>query len=501
MRSVFCCLLIYWTALSFVNAQTDPNLLPCATPPENAWADWYHANKHRLAQSRHEDTTWLYVPVTLHLIANDEGNGQYGFGAALADLCQLNYQFEPARIRFYLHPDDFLRTYNNTVWYSHNFSEASEMIDKTRLPNRCNVYVVSGASSNCGYSWRDVVVMAKSCSGPKTTTWAHEIGHHLSLPHTFRGWEGKKADANKRAPETVNSVPVEKVDNSNCATAGDRFCDTAPDYLSDRWRCDPQGRSIMRQMDPDSVPFFSDGSLYMSYAFDACSNRFSPEQVAAMRANLRTEHIAYTQQPVPAFSMPGSPIVELVSPIDSQEVQYNAVKLQWKAVPGARFYLVRLSWDTRFTTLFANDLVRDTVFTVTRPVPNNRLLYWDVQAFDEVNLCLSAQPKIGVLRTRNILPSVQVNELAEKTHIQWLPNPAVAGQPVQLEVQTEKAFAAELTLRDAAGRLHQRQQVQCAAGDNHLSVETTTLPHGLYFLTLQNAQGHVVKRIVVHPAP
>ncbi|NJK83013.1 MAG: hypothetical protein HC912_03550 [Saprospiraceae bacterium] len=31
--------------------------------------------------------------------------------------------------------------------------------------------------------------MSKSCTGRGDHTWAHEIGHALSLNHTFYGWE------------------------------------------------------------------------------------------------------------------------------------------------------------------------------------------------------------------------------------------------------------------------------------------------------------------------
>jgi len=91
----------------------------------------------------------------------------------------------------------------------------------------------------------------------------------------------------------VDTTYVEKIDGSNCTFAADGFCDTKPDYIASRWNCDENSNGFTEQTDPNGEKFYSDGSLFMSYALDNCSNRFTEDQIAAMRANLIDEKPSY----------------------------------------------------------------------------------------------------------------------------------------------------------------------------------------------------------------
>jgi len=86
-----------------------------------------------------------------------------------------------------------------------------------------------------GAAERDYIVVRKKEFTDSTATLEHELGHLLSLNHTFNGWEGTpystSLHGNPLTISNVGGVPVELVDrNSNCETAGDQLCDTAADY-------------------------------------------------------------------------------------------------------------------------------------------------------------------------------------------------------------------------------------------------------------------------------
>lgn len=471
----------------------------CGTSEEaSPWADWYHANKHQMTAERGNDTAWLYVPVMLHLTATDDGRGAYPLGSAIQDVCQLNKQFEPARIRFFLNPGNFFRQHNNSGWHDHNYERAGVMIEQTRVRGMFNIYVSENAAGACGYSWRDVIVNDKACSGPGNTTWAHEAGHHLSLPHTFRGWEGRKLDGVKPAPAILNGRPVEKVDKSNCETAGDRFCDTPPDYLSDRWNCGTDGKSTARQFDPDSVMFRSDGTLYMSYSNDACTNRFSPEQIVAMRVNLLTEHADYSLRPLPDRNFDPRVSVSLVSPLDSQIVAFDNIKLSWKPVPGAAYYAVQVGLDSRFNILLYNDAVRDTTVTITRGVVNNRNISWRVRPINEWEVCGSTGPvQVGVFRTRalDITATRTLEEVLAAVEVS--PNPVQQGQPVSMTMNAVVPALAQMIVTDAAGRICQQTEIRIEAGENQYAVATQNMVSGVYFVSVRHPQGIVTRRLII----
>ncbi len=468
----------------------------CGYRGYSQWLAWYQENAHLMASDRGGDTTWMYVPITLHITGNDNGSGYYGLQAALLDVCQLNQQFVPTRIRFYLLKNDPVRYHNNAKWHDHDWAAGSDMIKNTRLPDRLNAYVVANPADNCGYAWQNVIVLGRRCSGPGNATWAHEVGHHLSLPHPFLGWEDRDWNYGKRAPTEWNGYPVEKVDGSNCKTSGDKFCDTRPDYLSDRWNCGNDRQSQTRQFDPDSTEFRSDGTLIMGYANDACSSRFTGEQIAAMRANLRTERGSYLTNMPDMTEVTGA--VELNSPVDSQAVQFNSATFNWTPVANARYYNIQVALTPSFSTLFYNALITDGAASVTvrTGLFNNRNLYWRVRAFNDWDVCgVDDQPEqIGVFRTRNFTAT---NDLERTAQIELAPNPTPGGLPAHLSAVSDQPMTVLLTVTDGAGRLCHRQQLRFFAGENQIDIPTADLQAGIYAVTLQNEKGIVVKRLAI----
>jgi hypothetical protein len=481
-------------------AQTTSDGTPlqfCGTKGYSPWLNWYQDHKDELAIDRDIDTNWLYVPVTIHLVGNNQGGGYHPIDQAIRALCEMNKQYEPAHIQHYLFPGEPFVYHNNDSWYIHDWQGGSEMINSTLLPDRLNLYIVNDPAGNCGYSWQDAIVMARSCSGAGNSTWAHEGGHHYSLPHPFYGWEGKDWDFTQPAPLDWDGYQVEKMDGSNCYTSGDRFCDTRPDYLNYRWQCDTSIQSYVVQLDPNGTPFRSDASLIMGYSYDICSNRFTTEQIAAMRDNLNTEHIGYLQTTTPGALIPDTP-VNLVAPIDSAEVQYNNFTMQWDPIPNATFYNVQMSLLPNFAMSLFNGTVYDaTSINIIKSIPNNRLIYWRVRAYSEWDLCHAnpaATLQTGVFKTRNLSATSELERVAE---ISLNPNPVMGGQPAVLNVNSNETLDVLFTINDAAGRLCSSQKMRMYAGDNQYDISTMNLNPGLYYVIIQTNRGTMVKRLAV----
>jgi gliding motility-associated-like protein len=102
---------------------------------------------------------------------------------------------------------------------------------------------------------------------------AHEMGHYLGLYHTFEGY----------------------CFNNNCATDGDRVCDTPPDGSTSSTSCSSPTNSC----NSDTASNFSNGffpkdvpdqvSNFMDYGNTSCSNQFTEGQAARMRAAIATQ--------------------------------------------------------------------------------------------------------------------------------------------------------------------------------------------------------------------
>lgn len=479
----------------FAQAQIQPDNW-CGTTGMSPWLKWYHQHKHEIVSDRNSDTAWLYVPVTMHIVGNNSGSGYYPLEQAMRAVCEMNEQFEDARIRYYLAEGDGVRYHDNQSWYIHDWGGGSEMINSERIDGRLNVFVVQDPAGNCGYSWQDAIVIGKNCSAAGNSTWAHEAGHHFSLPHPFYGWEGTDWDYSQPAPEDIDGYPVEKTNGTNCYDSGDRFCDTRPDYLNYRWNCDDNAESTFFQKDPDGISFKSDASLIMGYSFDECASRFTPEQIEAMRTNLNTEHadyqVVFDEQP----GIDDDLNVELVSPIDSQLTQYNNISLLWNAVPGATYYAMEISLNPNMQPrLYYNAVYNQTSVNVDKTMPNNRVLYWRVLAYSEWDICQpNDEAQIGIFKTKNFAAT---SELEQLLSTDLMPNPVAEGIPALLLISSDLNLDAVLDIHDAAGRLISQRNVRIYTGENPIEIPTDNFQSGVYILSLRTEKGTIMRRLVV----
>ena len=373
------------------------------------------------------------------------------------------------------------------------------MIQENNIPDRLNAYVVGDPAGNCGYSWFDAIVLKIGCSSDNNMTWSHEAGHHFSLPHPFSGWENTDWNYAQPAPSTVgDNRLVERMDGSNCENAGDFFCDTPPDYLNDRWQCNNNQQSEQLQHDPNNVAFRSDATLIMGYASDACQSRFTPEQIAAMRANLQSQHASYLQVSELGPGVDDDLHAQLLSPIDSHIVQYNNFELVWNAVPNATVYVVEVFLTPSMSVqnrVFYKTLYNETSISVAQALPNNRTLYWRVRVYNEWDVCNpNNNMQTGIFKTRNISAT---NELERVVTADLSPNPVSAGLPARLNISSDVTMNAKLHVMDAAGRVCMQQELRIYPGDNQLEIETTSLQAGIYIISVQNEKGMLLKRLAI----
>ncbi|MGB1247654.1 MAG: zinc-dependent metalloprotease [Chitinophagales bacterium] len=346
----------------------------------------------------HNSRALVEIPVAYHIINQDDGTGGFALDDLLDLHCNVNDDFAPADIQFII--VDILNIDSNYFYDWDDGNAGNNLMDSFNIDNVCNIYLSPNAKSGttpvCGYSFvpqnyagpnRGGIVLANNCANPGSSTLSHEMGHYLNLPHTFSGWEGQDSpDENSPAPATIGwwGGQVETVARTNCSNAGDGFCGTLPDYISDRWNCNGNGESQEFQ-DPNGVDFRIDGSNYMSYANDGCHNHFSVDQqseVNAAPANYRSYLLEYdleSYQPVTATT-------DIIFPQDNAEYITNSnLNLRWESVEHADYYFVQLAYSSFFNTLI------DTIVTDTSLIVNNLLdnrdYVWRVLPFNYRYTC------------------------------------------------------------------------------------------------------------------
>lgn len=492
MKSLFSLLFIGLLAWNATWAQAQAPA-PCGTP--EGISPWLRNFQQRVA-SAPRSTDVLYVPMQIHVVGTDEGAGYMARDIVLRSFCNLNRNYEQANIQFYLAGD--INYIDNSRYYQHEYDGGYELIERNNVPNVANCYIVEGAAGNCGYFFPGVdgVVLAKSCTQPQDKTWAHEMGHFLSLPHPFYGWEwaDDNHDYNTPAPNDWDGQPVERVNGANCQAAGDGFCDTPPDYLNYRWSCTNDGVSSVVQTDPNGETFVSDGSLYMSYSNDACANRFSPDQIAAMRANLFEERPnLIVNSPDPSqVTIDENTTLQVVSPAPETVFTEGPVRLQWEPVPNATHYIVQVNPFSIFSIVF-NEFVVETPYIDFDNLLPNRTFYWRVRPYSDFATCTSY---IGVssFKTGALVTATQTLYADESVRV--YPNPVTAAGGATIDISSPTATYVHWLLKDVHGRTLQQQQAPLAL-QGLMTVPTQGLPAGLYFLHIALDDRQVIRKLTV----
>lgn len=482
--------------------------LPCGTH--------HHADqlvKERMLRQRDlgiyapQNRTISYVPVSFHLVGTDEGEHYPSEVGVLQALCLLNEKFADQDIQFYIH-NQLLYMPNTEVFDDGYGWGASGEMENAKIPNTLNIFVGANVSQPvAGYysPWGDYVFVRHGEMNNGSTTLTHELGHFFSLPHTFYGWEDTDCEGlygGGPVPQVVNGDAVEYVarsgGNTNCQFAADGFCDTEADYYSYRQNC-PIGVNVY---DPDNVRLDPDETLYMSYLSDACMNRFSDDQEAAIFADLSQR--GWANDPLPAGILPLPDSVEWTpSPAHNSLITIDgALELKWNSVPGATRYYVEV-----YRTFFGSPIetiervsLSSVDTTLTIPVSKfieNRIYAWRVTAYNRYYSCLPSSDYFQFVP--NALLNTSVNNIESQS--EW--NLSVHPNPVQqsgyMLVQSPANTSAAIRLYSIDGKLQwQIPNMEINIGENRIDFQSAGLPQGLYILEMDCPEQKMHQRISVY---
>lgn len=457
----------------------------------------------------------IFVPLQIHIIGNDNGLGYYSISNLMTNICELNQKYHPFGIQFFLRGN--INYINSSQLFNlPSFQVSSAANTQYNVARRINVYFANlGGMSPplCGFAnfpqtgapsneplRQGAIWLSPSCSGPGNSTFAHEMGHFLNLPHPF--------DQTSDAPASPLSERVTRNTNetaprlsSNCATAGDRFCDTPADFRPDRWNCPGVNNTVT---DVNGDLFQPDGTLFMSYANDACQNKFSNQQVAAMRATLTitqnqtgqnvTGPRMYLLTPAiaPYDTITGSASV-LEPANNSTGHPANWVFFRWNRVPGATMYAVRIR---RNISLIDEVILYngDTTLLYTKNTMNPGIQYnVSILPFNHKVTCRPYGNAVNFTVTQGFGTSVQ-----EQSDNFFKVYPSLLTTEMPLRVQSVEATNDQLhyEIVDLTGRSLRKGHIQ-NDGSEIFDIPTDLLSNGAYLLRLQQGDKSFTQRFVV----
>jgi hypothetical protein len=452
--------------------------------------------------------TRINIPFKAHIVRATGNNNYMQVPALLTTLCELNQKYRSSGIHFYL-KDQPNYIYDGNLFYHTGWGQGNTQMTTYNVSRAVNVhYVDLSAMGLCGYATfpgsgagttlrQGGLMMSVSCSQPGNTTLAHEMGHYLALPHPFEGTspqpQGVFAERVTRNPnDTANGRQP-----SNCANAGDRFCDTPADFIGNRWPCNsaaPQANDI------NGDPFRPDATLFMSYSFDNCQNRFSNQQIAVMRQTLTGStggngpRSYLLLPPMPAYDTVRTTTTLLEPAVGAAPSPANWVFFRWTSVPNATMYYVRV---VRGITLMFERWVNDTSFLYTGPDLGSSGNYsFTVKPLNPASTCA---PTSAIRSFSTTTPfGASVSGLLESN---WRLYPTLLSKNQKLHWQADAPESGmlpqrmTLIIRDYRGKVVNTQTYDTGEGLRELSVDN--LEAGVYFFEANGSNHNTRARFIL----
>jgi len=423
-------LLYFLFIFSFTQTALSQNYCGTVDTEFDEWIsrlDKFGINRNPTTQLKSGNTLW--VPMHYHIMRRTNGTGQYFQYWVMIMNCELNEAYARTNLRFYI---DKISYHNTDEYYGVKYGKDAQLAAVFDTKKHCNVYLTDDPAGNCGYTRRPtgngpeyrfpIFLKASatnySCCQPGAKTLPHEMGHWLDLPHTFFRWEGLTYNTVGALSKTLWEAVARKGDSANCSYRGDGFCDTEPDYISDRWNC-PSNKIFL---DPYGKSFTPVGWNYMSYADDACiaSNGFSVGQMNVMNFTYKypDRRDLYELPPPTEKNVDSVKKVYPESSITKRQIK-KGCKIVFEPVDSADFYQITiarggatLNTNYIFSQTQFNSYIVDTIISAALnylEIPEARLngstndyYYYRVIPFTKTNSCPQKVMKANYFRVSSV---------------------------------------------------------------------------------------------------
>ena len=453
----------------------------------------------------------IFLPVKFHVIGSNTGTGYFTQEGIFKNLCELNQKYNSLGIQFFMRGDiNYIP--NSSMTNLPSFAAAGVLNTQYNVARVINIYYTSLSTLGlCGFAnfpgtgeptspsnRQGAIYLSPGCSGAGNTTWAHEMGHFLNLPHPFQN-TSEAPQQHERVTRIIETLPRL---SANCADAGDRFCDTEADFRGDRWDC-PGFNNTVRDINQDL--FLPNGTLYMSYSNDNCQNNFTAQQIAAMRATLTfTPGPGGTTIPGPRMYLLSPPMptydtitgtANVIEPANNSNGHpANWVVFRWNLVPGATMYALRIR---RNFTLMEEILLNspDTVFTYTGSKLSANVTYRI--SIMPLNHKVTCRPYCNEITFTTTNPfGVGIDE--ESNH-KWKVYPTLLQSDADLHMQFEQVSASPVQIRmtDGTGRLV-RTVILNIDENGLIRMNSAGVSNGIYLLSAQSDGQSFNSRVVIN---
>jgi hypothetical protein len=445
----------------------------------------------------------IYVPIKFHAVAEADGEGRVFFESILDQLCELNIAFEPFGFKFYMADGTINNIDNNTIFYNPGTSAGvSKMVSQKNDfgSNALNIFLTENADTDglgitLGYYTfaQDWIVIKKSVLTNQNHdhfVMAHEIGHFLSLDHTFNGWDSEPWDG---TPVTSTLSPGgilnELVDGSNCEEAGDFICDTPADYnLGFGWDGCKEYDGGCTDINGDLLN--PDETNFMGYFIGCDEYTISDDQLALMIADYESPRRSYLRVSYQPNDAVVSEKASVIAPADDSTTPFfNGVELSWTEVENATHYFIELRQGLFKTTylsqtnkLFLTDLKEDKSYK------------WRVVAYNEISTCAPSSDTWNFRTGTGTTSTVESQKEAQFTILQ---NPTNRSE-INFQLKSDYTGPYNSQIIDINGNKISETIINKTDEKEIFRIENLALINGIYIIKLNFAKYSIAEKFIVN---
>jgi len=500
MKKVFLFILVF-LALNDLYAQSSNKW--CATQLTDDMRDEFFArrvvNKAR-REAMKSASVMQYVPIKLHVVRRDDGTGGIELQNIWDNLCEMNETFNLHDIHFYVVPD--INFIDNTDFYTWEYGggEGDILMENYNVSKNVNCYFVGNVTGICGYAFfpgtgpshsgvpnsEGGMVLINGCIGLGNSTWQHEMGHYMALAHTFEGYGGGWG-----FPENVARTGP----NANCSFAGDGFCDTPADNMPDRWNCPYMGT----ELDANGDAYEPDPTLYMSYADDVCTNRFSDSEADAMMdALIGDRPYLLSFEAADPNLLPITESIVTYNPVSSAPSNY--VEFKWNQVTNADFYILTAMRTSGSTIDKLIVTTIDTFYTAIDQFSFGNNYKWNVKPMQKANTCYLASPWVTFFANPPIIitPPSAIEENMGYDDFSIYPAINTNNEAFTIHWNNASYADAMITIYDAHGSMIDITHQPIGQGNTELNWNVAKASNGVYFIKINAGTLQAVRRVIIH---
>jgi hypothetical protein len=450
----------------------------------------------------HQDMTThrgdkIYIPIKFHLVGKSDGKGKASFKSVLNQLDKLNKDFAPHNFVFYLKDGYNFGSIDNSTLYEKP-RENENLLKNYKDPKAVNIFIVNNignASLNqivLGYfsPSNDFVVVLKGELEKLSNTLSHEVGHFFNLWHTFYGWEEEPyLEATHGNPCLLNFAPgtnnpVERMNKSNCVTAGDKVCDTPPDYHFDiNYASACVFTKIVKDKNNDTIrPMVNN---QMSYFTNCDTFKFTQGQEDRMRINHGNALRAYIRSSYVPTTDTLPTICKFVWPQDKDTAfNYTSVDFTWED-QGAKYYLLEIQNSSEYYYYFTNQ----TAYTVN-DLKAKKTYFASVRAFHDGYTGTSTNP------TRFFTGDLQssTNNVDINDNLIVFPNPLENNSKLYFNLKTNEKVNS-ISVTDAKGTSFRPKFFN--VGNGTYSIDIESLKTSMWLLKINTDTSVYTQKIII----